>query len=89
MPILASLFRTATPRKFQFPSLRYFTMSWFASRGSRGSRRPFQSDKSVSADKLHPGKSSEQDNSNYLELENGNYFAKSGVIHGSRGVEVL
>lgn len=88
MPILAALFRTATPRKFKFPSLNYFTSSWFLSRGSRSSRWAFVSDKTVSADKLHLDQSPEQENGKYMELENGTYFVKSNrVAQASRGVE--
>ena len=88
MPILAALFRTTTSRKFHFPSLRYFP-SWFASRGSRSSRRPFASDKSVSADRLRPDGSLDHGNRSYVELENGTRFMPNNAVMVTKGVEVF
>lgn len=88
MPILAALFRTTTPRKFHFSSL--FPSSWFQSRGSHGSRRPFALGKSASADRLHRDKSTDQDSKNNMELEHGTGFVQpKNAIMVTRGVEIF
>ena len=69
MPILPALFNDNIPKKFRFPSLRYFSF-----RFGSNSRRPFTSIKTSSMNNLHPSKqdsSSGPEMDDYMELKGG------------------